>query len=103
MQKLRKKAGLVSTDAVDVYVGVADASASSSFEPLLAGVLEAQVGGGEEVMLVACVFIVGMVALTWLQSVFVGFMELYQNQIGQTRHCFVLKGTDACQASFSIK
>ncbi|BDA43238.1 Isoleucine-tRNA ligase, cytoplasmic [Coccomyxa sp. Obi] len=42
VQKLRKKAGLVSTDAVDVYVGVTDASASPSFESLLAGVLDAQ-------------------------------------------------------------
>ena len=51
MQKLRKKAGMVSTDAVDVYVGVADASAPSSFQSLLAGVLEAQVRGKEKIVL----------------------------------------------------
>lgn len=41
VQKLRKKAGLVSTDAVDVYVGAADASAPST--SLLTLVLETQV------------------------------------------------------------
>lgn len=66
MQKLRKKAGLVSTDAVDVYVGVDDACASSGFESLLAGVLEAQVRGAKgRFYIAACALLV--VALAWQQ------------------------------------
>ncbi len=46
VQKLRKKAGLVSTDAVDVFVGAADSAAPSTFTSMLNRVLETQVRQG---------------------------------------------------------
>lgn len=43
VQKLRKKAGLVSTDAVDVYVGATDADLTSCSDSVLRHVLVVQV------------------------------------------------------------
>lgn len=90
MQKLRKKAGMVSTDAVDVYVGVADASAPSSFQSLLAGVLEAQVRGKEKIVLwlsgaLSVDLVGGLFSLTEPSITLSGFSQKFINDGMQCR------------------